>query len=168
MKVLYKTLLMVLFLQNSSAFSTYFSDTPLMQAIAKKQHPRVIKRMIVEGANVNAIDMEFLRCLKPVLCYALDRGIDQESVEIIKMLIEAGADVNEITYNRVEDAQLYGMMPLLTYAAIYSSAEIVQLLVDAGAHDTIIAESNISFKKTAIMIAQELGKSDVVKVLEKN
>ena len=83
------------------------------------------------------------------------------------MLIKAGADVNATTYNRVEDEHLYGKMPLLTYAVIYSSAEIVQLLVDAGAQDKIIdPESKMSFKKTALMIAQELGKSDVVKVLE--
>ena len=37
-----------------------------------------------------------------------------------------------------------------------------------GAQDKIIGpESEISFKKTALMIAQELGKSDVVKVLER-
>lgn len=73
------------------------------------------------------------------------------------MLIAAGADVNGITYNRVTDTDVYGMMPLLTYATIYSSAEIVQMFIDAGAKDIVLEESPIAFKKTALMIAKELG-----------
>ena len=140
-----------------------------MKAIENKLPCTEINSLITNDADVNEVDMEFLRCLKPVLRYALDRGVDQESVEIIKTLINAGADVNATTYNRVEDANVYGMMPLLTYAAIYSSVEIVQLLVDAGAKDRILSPTDsITFKKTALAIAQNLGKSDVVQVLEQN
>jgi len=140
--------------------------TPLMKAIAEKQSAAEVRRLIAKGADVNAVDSEFIRWLKPVLRYALDRGTDSESVEIIRMLIQAGADVNAITYNRIQDKQLYGMMPLFTYAAIYSSAEVVQMFVDAGARDTIYGTDSIDFQKTALAIAQELAKADVVKVLE--
>lgn len=147
-------------------FSAYFSDSLLMIAIEDKQSPKEIKRIIAEGADVNEVDSEYIRRLKPVLRYALDRGTDPESVEIIKMLIDADADVNDITYNRVEDQRFYGMMPLLTYAAIYSSTEIVQMLVDAGARDKILSDDTITFKKSAFMIAQELGKMDVAVILK--
>jgi len=141
--------------------------TDLMKAIAARQSPTVISQIISRGADVNAVDSEFLRKIKPVLRYALDRGYDDESVEIIKMLIAAGADVNQVTYNRVTDKNVRGMMPLLTYAAIYSSAEIVQILVDAGAQDKIISESDeCTFKETALTIAKKLRKSAIVKVLE--
>lgn len=140
--------------------------TNLMRAIATKESPSSIALLIAKGEDVNECNMEFLRWLKPVLRYALDRGTDKESVEIIRMLIDAGADVNKITYNRVEDKRVYGMMPLLTYAAIYSSAEIVQILIDAGAKDIQAEDSPISFKKTALTIAQELGKMDIAKILQ--
>ncbi len=133
----------------------------LIEAIQNKQPLHTIRQLIMEGEDVNAIDFEFLRYVNPVLRYALDRGTDEESVEIIKMLISNGANVNKVTYNRVSDEKLYGMMPLLTYATIYSSAEIVRILIDAGAKDTIVP-GPLNFEKTALMIAQELEKSEVV------
>lgn len=149
-----------------NTFSTYLGRSPLIQAIAAHEDPRAIRRMIAEGANVNEVDCEFLRWYKPVLRYALDRGTDQQSVEIIQMLIEAGADINEKTYNRINDIRLYGMMPLLTYAVLYSSAEIVQILIKAGAQDIIIdPQDAICFKKSAFAIAQELGKSEIAQIL---
>lgn len=137
----------------------------LIVAIVNKQSPLKISYLIAKGEDVNEIVSEFLRELKPVLRYALDRGTDSESVEIIRMLIQAGADVNAITYNRVDKPLLYGMMPLLTYAAIYSSAQVAQMFIDAGARDTILPDEGITFKKTALAIAQELGKADIVKIL---
>lgn len=163
---MYKKLLLALSITTYPIFScSYYGDSRLINAIDYKKSLQEIKDLIAKGADVNEVDMEFLRCLKPVLRYALDRGTDQESVQIIKMLVDAGADVNKITYNRVPDEQVYGMMPLLTYAAIYSSTEIVQILIDAGARDRI-CEGDLSFKKSALEIAKELDKADVAKVLE--
>lgn len=168
MKLLHRTLFIVLSLYCCPVFSIYCIASPLMDAIAGKKNPSEIKHMIFEGANVNEVDFEFLRCLKPVLRYALDRGTDTKSVEIIKMLIAAGADVNATTYNRVEDEHVYGMMPLLTYAAIHSSPEIVQMFVNAGAQDKVTEpQGTIAFKQSALAIAQELGRADVAKVLNK-
>ncbi len=151
----------------SHASIEYDSFTPLMRAIATKEPASEVRRLIDAGEDVSAVDTEMIRWINPVLRYALDRGTDAESVEIIRMLIQAGADVNAITYNRIQDKQLYGMMPLLTYAAIYSTAEVVQMFVAAGARDTILGKDGICFTKTALEIAQELGKTDVVKLLEK-
>lgn len=141
--------------------------TRLMKALESKQSPQEIKRLIEQGEDVNAVDSECIRLLKPVLRYALDRGADKDSVTIINMLIKAGADVTANTYNRVTDERVFGIMPLLTYASIYSSAEIVQMFIDAGARDSIpvVQESSVEFTKSALMIAQELGRTDVVNVL---
>ena len=142
--------------------------TPLMEAIEHNEPPLEVGRLIAEGADVNAVYSEQPHAVKPVLRYALDRGTDPESVEIIRMLIQAGADANQNTYNRVTDKQVYGFMPLLTYAVIYSSAEIVQILIDAGARDDLmLIGGDMAFKKTALAIAQKLGKTDVIKVLKR-
>jgi ankyrin repeat protein len=146
--------------------------TSLMRAI-ENQHPLAkINELIKNGADVNAVDNEFLRCYKPVLRYALDRVIrnpDSFSVEIIKVLIKSGANISAQTYNRTTDIRFYGMMPLLTYAAIYTSAEIVQILIDAGARDLDTCHaadaSSLEFKKTALEVAQELGRTETIQIL---
>lgn len=166
------SILLLLFFINTNSFAFNLDPddfaTPLMQALEDKKSPEIIGKLIKNGENVNATKIAFLRCFKPVLCYAIARGTDAESVKIIKMLLNADANVRDATtYNRVEDTQVYGFMPILTYAAIYSSAEVVQLLIDAGARDSILRENPITFKKSALEIAQELGKQDVVNVLQR-
>jgi predicted GIY-YIG superfamily endonuclease len=60
----------------------------------------------------------------------------------------------------------YGMMPLLTYSAIYSSAEVVAIFVKAGAKDTIVSCDQIGFNKTALTVCQELEREDTLFVLQ--
>lgn len=142
-------------------------DKSLIGAILARKSHSVIADLIHNGADVNETESEFLHYFIPVLGFALDRGTDKESVEIIKELIKAKANVNAEIYNRVSDENLYGMMPLLTYATIYSSPEVVQLLINAGAKDCIPDQTSpIQFKKSALMIANELGKKDTARILE--
>ena len=84
MKLLPRALLVALLIYCNPIFSGDFSNSPLIKALENKQSPSEIKRIIAKGADVNEIEYEFLRCCKPVLRYALDRGTDQESVEIIE------------------------------------------------------------------------------------
>lgn len=171
----YKALAVLISSLSLSPFASGYAEmdtyTPLMEAIAREESPEKIALMIAEGADVKEIDSEFLRRYNPVLRYALDRGTDPKSVAIIKMLIDAGANVNEKTYNRtndtVQDIRVYGFMPLLTYAVIYSSAQVVQLFIDAGAQDKVLdLNDSMCFKKTALEIAQELKRTDIVKILK--
>jgi ankyrin repeat protein len=146
-------------------------STKLIFAIKNGASFETIKRLIDSGEDVNAIDIEFLRSYKPVLRYALDRGTDAESVSIIKALLEAGANVNHCTYNRVHDKNLYGMMPLLSYATIYSSPEIVLLFIQYGADvnqnlGQDRSEPMLS-NKTALRYAEELGKKETSSLLKK-
>ena len=143
-------------------------DKDFMSAVLNRRNNcSVIADFIKRGANVNACSQIFLRSVTPVLRCALDRGTDKESVEIIKLLIAAGANVNARTYNRV-DNEHYGMMPLLTYAVIYSSPEVVQLFINAGANKkNVCGDTSMDYKKTALMAAQELGKTEIVKILSK-
>lgn len=146
--------------------NTTFSSR-LIQAIANNESPEKIEYLITLGDDVNETESEQPYCCNPVLRYALDRGTDPDSVEIIKMLIQAGADVTARTYNRVQDKRVYGFMNLLTYAALYSSVEVVKLLINAGAHDcTPQYISPIGFGKSALTIAKELGNTDIVHELE--
>ena len=146
-------------------------STKLIFAIKNGASFETIKRLIDSGEDVNAIDIEFLRLYKPVLRYALDRGTDAESVSIIKALLEADANVNHRTYNRVQDKNLYGMMPLLSYATIYSSPEIVLLFIQHGADvnqnlGQDRSEPMLS-NKTALRYAEELGKKETSSLLKK-
>ncbi len=144
-----------------------FADTsPLIEAIQEKKVVADIRELLDKGADVNAIDMEFLRRRKSVLCYAIDRGKDPESLKIINLLISRGADVNGVIYNRVEGS-FYGFMPLLTYAVIYSSPEVVRLMLDAGAEGKKPVEaSDMDFKKSALEVARMLARPEIVKMLK--
>ena len=142
-------------------------SSTLMIAIKNKEPLKKIKKLITEGADVNAVFSDMF-ILLPVLRYALDRGTDEESVKIIKLLIQEGASVNNHTYNRVPNFIRYGMMPLLNYAVIYSSPDIVQLFVDAGANpNKKLKPSGLENNLTALELAYILEKPEIVQILIK-
>ena len=131
--------------------------TRLMAEIQGGASLEKIEGYIASQADVNAVSSECLRYYNPVLRYALDRGTDPESVAIIKALLKAGANPNEPTYNRVSDQSLYGFMPLVCYAVIYSSLEVLELLIKSGADPHLKIETGLGSKKTALEYAQQLG-----------
>lgn len=145
-----------------------YDSTKLIDAIIAQEFPEKIKALLDAGEDVNACVCEFLRCFNPVLRYAIDRGTDSDSMDIIKMLVDAGAVVNSKTYNRVDDKRIYGMMPMISYAVIYSTPEVVELLITLGADPHLMFDScSIDSKKTPLEHARELGKDDMIKLLEK-
>jgi len=155
---------------------SYTGYTKLMDALVKKMPFNMVRYLVeVKKENVNEVDSEMLRHVKPVLRYAIDRGTDAESVAIINYLIEQGARLNEKTYNRTyndatgkENKIVYGFMPLLTYAVIYSSPEVVQLLVDKGADlNKIGGKDKTDNPHTPLCLAYQLGKKEVVEILKK-
>jgi hypothetical protein len=135
----------------------------LMDALQFGVSPKQIQKLIDYGENANQVYIEFLRAVNPVLRYALDRGTDEESLEIIRILIEAGADINDFTYNRDTNRENSCMMPLISYAVIYSSPEVVQIFIDAGADVNITSDCH----NTPLGYAQELGKDKVAEMFEK-
>ncbi len=146
------------------AMGDSIEKSTLMTAIEQDCSPEEIQELIDNGEDVNESFVYFLREIKPVLRYALDRKLDRESVEIIRILINSGADVNVITYNRVRNKALYGFPSLLSYAVIYSSAEVVQIFIDGGA-DVNFSEKD-SKHKTPLWYAKKLNKPKVIKLLK--
>lgn len=141
--------------------------TKLMLAIKRGTSFETIQKYIASGANVNAVSIEFLRYYNPALRYVLDRGIDPESVSIIKALLAAGANANQCTYNRVKEQSIYGFMPLISYAVIYSSPKVVQLFIEHGADVNQKLDKGLGSNKTALRYAEELGKKESAPLLKK-
>ncbi len=106
----------------------------LITAIENKEPLERIEKIIEEGPDVNDCFCEKFGADRPLLRYALDRGTDEESISIIKLLIQKNANVNVDTYKCGRGETYCGYMPLLNYAVIYSSPEVVQLLIDAKAN----------------------------------
>lgn len=84
---------------------------------------------------------------------SLYQAIDSENTEVVRKLIQNGADVNK---RFVED-----QYPALFYAASWSNIEIIKLLIDAGAD----IHAKTKWGTTAFHAAASNGKQDVAKLL---
>ncbi len=109
-------------LQQKDAGTTVPTDydsgiTPLHNAIASNQ-PEEVKRLLAEGADVNA---RTKRTLTP-----LSFALDQSNFTIVEILINHGADINTAYEEEYEEK------PLLA-AALTGNVDIIQLLLDNGA-----------------------------------
>lgn len=103
--------------------------------------------LILAGVNVNACDNGGS---SPLLLASGTRNVN-----LVKRLIDAGADVN---------ASSIGTTPLISVCRNDSSAnvEIVKLLIDAGAK----IEATNHLGKTALSIATESGCPSIIRLLE--
>ena len=90
--------------------------SPLQEA-AKQGNLDEVKRLIVQGKNINASD----KCGST----ALHEAVSYDHLDVTKLLISKGADVDAKT--------VYGETPLLV-AAIHDNVTMAQLLVNNGAH----------------------------------
>src|SRR5262249_42810315 len=108
-------------------------------AAARKSDVAAVKAMLDKGVDVNSKNHYGATALS----YACDRG----SVEMVRLLIERGADVN------VQDT-FYRATPL-TWAAGKGYVEIVNLLLDKGAKT----------KELALLFAAQGGYPALVKSL---
>ena len=162
--------LVIFFCLTFATLSSYATDcyndpatTKLMCALINKEPYQKIQTLIFHGQDVNAVDMEFMRHYNPVLLFALNRGDDPESLKILKLLIDHGADVNGTTYHRVHNKKLFGMMPLLSYAVIHSSKDVIKLLVSSGANPfKKLPEDSLSNPYSSYEIAVILNKKEVI------
>ena len=91
--------------------------TPLCNAIFTECSYEIIDFLIKKGANVNFIGEELI----PPLYYA----INMQRYDIVKLLIDNGADINAKNYK--------SMSPLTAALFCNSSYEIIELLINNGA-----------------------------------
>ena len=78
----------------------------------------------------------------------------QQNSQLVKLLIDAGADVNKGSGPNLDERAL-------SYAALNSTVEIARLLLDAGADVNAVNRNNA----TALMYASQMRKVDVMKLL---
>ncbi len=76
--------------------------------------------------------------------------------EVVKLLIEAGANVNLLNE--------WGFSPLMT-AAEMGNARVASLLIDAGAKVNFVAECHDCGDETALTLAAQYGHIEVVELL---
>jgi ankyrin repeat protein len=146
----------------------YTGHTKLMDALEKKLPLEVVQYLVeVKKEDVNAIDSEMLHLFKPVLRYAIDRGTDAESIAIIRLLLDSGAQVRGVDTKDTK-AHHYGFMPLFSYAVAYSSPEVVQLLIDYGVDVNPALEKYKGYNAhLPLCLAYQLEKPEVVEILKK-
>ncbi len=138
--------------------------TPLIIAAETWCPPEVIKALIAAGADLKARHgkqvMDILLCNENIS--------EDNDVELVRELIKAGANVNtRCDYNNYDKVFTYnsrhgGETPLMV-AARGGSAEIVQMLIDAGAD--VNAQNEKNNNQTALILATREGHAEVVKVL---
>jgi len=91
---------------------------------------------------------------------ALQGAIRSGKIEVVQMLLEAGADINAPAA-----AGPYGGKTALQEAVTKEHIELVQLLLTAGADVNAPATKNRSTGRTALQAAAETGKVELVQIL---
>jgi len=100
-----------------------------------------VNKLLVLGADVNTVIDTASNCI-PVLTYASKN----DEIEIVKLLLEAGADINAEDGAALEKASYFGLI------------EIVKLLLDAGV-DVYAGDHS------ALHSAEWEGHSEIVKLI---
>jgi ankyrin repeat protein len=103
---------------------------------------------IENGAGVNQIDEHGT--------YPLHIAAQNNQIEIVEKLLEAGADVNALTKQDGWSA--------LHFAATRGYNEIAKMLIDAG---TNVSVHGLRYKRTCLHYAADQGRNEVVKLLLK-
>lgn len=135
--------------EDASRVTAYSSDGffPLGLA-AFFGHADGVRLLLARGADVRAV------ARNPMKVQALHSAVAAKSAEIVRLLLEAGAPVN--------DAQQDGWTPL--HGAVHNGeADIVRLLLARGADPRRQNDQG----KSAIGLAADEGKPDILKLLKR-
>jgi ankyrin repeat protein len=118
---------------------------PLFIEAIEKGNVDIVNQLIEEGINVNVVRDE-----STPLMIAASRG----RIEIAETMLQAGANINEKNHE--------GWTALHKAAHDQNETDIVQFLMDSG----IDIESKTRSGKTALMLAEEKGHRDIVRVIK--
>ena len=160
------------FLNNSGHSIVDASDRNGWTALtiaAKKGNTQIVSLLVENGADVNKRGGPLYQA---PLRYALMNydgiaKVNDSAVNIVKLLLEKGANPNEMAKQTDEDER---NMTLLHFTAIFDQVEIMKLLLDKGAN--ISARSNYIDDEpgtkpsvTPLMFAVQNGNENAVKIL---
>jgi ankyrin repeat protein len=157
-----------------------YNLTPLMAAVGSG-NSRIIRKLVKAGSDINAISQGMT-----VLSFATISDCDSCHAEVIKVLLELGADPNPedifppatplmraVSYGTVNAVRALlkgGLDPnkryprgltALSLAAQYGRTENVEALLDAGA----IIDRREHNESTALMVAAHKGYLEIVRLL---
>jgi ankyrin repeat protein len=131
-----------------------FADANLVEGVAYRKLTMVTEALD-SGANVNLVTPESGKTPLHIIT-SMGRPADNAKlVPIVTLLLSRGANPNV--------QNLDGMTPLM-YATASENAEIMKLLLDAGADATI--QQNSSNGRTALRIANEFRFADGIRLLQ--
>jgi ankyrin repeat protein/ribosomal protein S13 len=131
-----------------------FADANLVEGVAYRKLTMVTEALD-SGANVNFVSPESGKTPLHIIT-SMGRPADNAKlVPIVTLLLSRGANPNV--------QNLDGMTPLM-YATASENAEIMKLLLDAGADATI--QQNSSNGRTALRIANEFRFADGIRLLQ--
>lgn len=119
------------------------SDTRLLEA-ARKGDIETVSKLLERGVDVDAKDVDGVT--------ALHEATENEHADVVKVLLQAGADAN------IRDRNWYALTPL--YKAVENGyADITKMLLEGGAD---VNDRHTEHKTTALMVAAQ---KDIVEAL---
>jgi len=130
--------------QKKGGYTTKYDSHPLYELIREGAHVNIVEMFIEQGADVN--DPPF---------YPLHQAVERNSLDIVKILVENGADLEVGNHNNYTP---------LHVAAQAKNIEIVKYLIEKGAD--LNAKNNEN--KTPLDLAKEQGHKEIVELLSKN
>ncbi len=134
-----------------------------MEAVIQKDIDQA-RELIMAGEDVCAVEgRDFPRGGNPVLRYA----IDSQSLDMVRLLLEAGADANDITASplifKYKNSNVRNLSLLSHAINIKAPLEIIEELINWGAY--LDGSPKIFGDWSALMIAAYKGHLDIVKLL---
>ena len=160
-------------------------STPLEVAV-RRNNIKLVKLLLEKGANIScnlalAISKghtEIINLLleeeakedNGILDNALMSAVEQHNIEMVKLLLEKGANVNSLSIlhpNTMDSPKLTPIMAATGGSTWSSSLEIMKLLIENGA-DVNIPEQMMYYKLTALMNAAKYGSPEQIQLLLDN
>ena len=119
--------------------------------VVRRNNPQQILDLLEAGADVHSTSPDG----KTSLMYAAQWGQGKDLA--VPILLEAGSNIDQV--------DTFGMSAVML-AAQYGNANVLQLLIDAGADITIKVATGGWTGKTALDIAKERKRDDCAQILE--
>ena len=124
----------------------------------------LVKRLLLYGANINAVPARYRLILEPMLsdtwhATPLHRAVYENDLDMLRALLESGVDM--------QARNAHGWTALHT-AAYINRSDALKLLLLFTARSEVLATSKGKFGHTALHLACSRGNTEVIGMLIKN